>query len=62
MTVKKILQVLDTDEFIVINDITEEYETIRAYEKGSHSALKKYYEKTVVNITPCGNAVEIRFV
>ena len=55
-------KVLNTDEYIFINDVTEESEIIRDYEKGSHLAIKKYFEKTVKSVTPCGNAVEIRFI
>ena len=62
MTVKQLVQVLNTDEFIMIDDVLNEWETIRGYEKGSYKALKKYYDVIVVDITPCGNAVEIRFI
>lgn len=60
MTVKELLKILNTDEYVFINDNTEEYEIIRDYEKGSHKAIKKYFDNVVKKITPCVNSVEIR--
>lgn len=62
MNVRELLKVVNTDEYCMINDTTDDYELIRDYDKGSHAAIKKYYDKTVKSITPCGNAVEIRFI
>lgn len=61
MTVRELVNVVNTDEYIIINDVTNTCEIVRSYESGSHRAIKKYFDKKVVNITPCGNAVEIRF-
>lgn len=60
MIVKELLKLMNTDEYIIINDNTEEYEIVRCYEKGSHKALKKYFDNTVKKITPCVNSIEIR--
>ena len=62
MKVKQLMQVLNTDEFYMVDNITNEYEVIRGYEKGSYRALKQYYDFTVVNVTPTVNAVEIRYI
>ena len=61
MTVRNLLKVLNTDEFYMIHDATNDYEIIRAYEKGSHRALKQYYDCEVESVTPTNNAVEIRY-
>ena len=62
MKVHELFKVINTDEYVIINDMTEESEIIRGYEKGSFAAVKKFFDKTVKSITPCGNSVEIRFV
>lgn len=62
MKIESLLRVVNTDEFIMINNENESFEVIRCYEKGSFTAAEKYFDKKVVNITPCGNAVEIRFI
>ena len=62
MKLREIARILNTDEYIIIDDKTEEAETIRDYESGSHTAIKKYFDREVKSITPCGNSVEIRII
>ena len=62
MKVKEVLNVLNTDEFFMIDNNDETYEIVRSYEKGSYRQIRKYFDKKVVNVTPSGNAVEIRFI
>lgn len=61
MKVKEVLNVLNTDEFVMIDNVNESFEVVRSYEKGSYKAIRKYFDKKVLTVTPSGNSVEIRF-
>lgn len=57
MTLKNIIDLLDTDEFTICKG--DQSEEIRIYEKGSYKELKKYYNDTVVRIIPITHSLEI---
>lgn len=62
MKVIDILFALDTDDFVFANYSTGETEHINKYHDKVLDVVNKYQNKTLVQIAPVGNALEIRYI